>query len=116
MNTLHYMYNVHVHICVLHDSISSSYFPAFVHQASHMAYLAEMICLVFSAVGPPWSTRENYCLTVLYMRHLHVCVYMFIYCVQAERPMFVFGGSVKKTSELKSPILRKFNSLMMCRT
>ena len=45
--------------------------------------------------------------------HVHLCT-----CIcgcksyvstlfQPERPVFVFGGAVKKTAELKSPILRK---------
>ena len=64
--------SLHVHICVAYRA--ATFLHLYIHQASHMAYLVEMICLVFSAVGPPWSTRENYCLsflTVLYMRHLH---------------------------------------------
>ena len=50
----------------------------------------------------------------IHVLHIHVtCIYVHLHMVyrllsvQAERPMFVFGGSVKKTAELKSPILRE---------
>ena len=49
---------------------------------------------------------------------MYTYIYIHVSCVlfdmldivlhsQTERPMFVFGGSVKKTAELKSPILRE---------